>query len=311
MKFSVIIPAYNSEKTLARCIDSVLRQKYQDFETIIIDDGSQDKTASIIKSYQGKDSRIMGITKENGGASSARNFGIKHAKGEYIVFIDSDDEVTYDYLSDLAGSNEDCILSGVKIIAKNSQHDECPDGNHHLEIEDLPNFIEINNTQSFLRGPYAKALKRKIIEQNGIEFDPNIIWGEDFLFVLKFLKHASSIRTVNKSNYIYYWPPDGVRYKMTSRRYLYGLYQIEKTLKTFGDIKNSILNNRRMHYETFLSYFCSLSFQKKIQNLSTLFPFKLWKILPDISFYYKATRYVEIVRVTIFIAHGHPRNSSK
>lgn len=300
MRFSVIIPAYNSERTLARCLDSVLRQKFQDYEVIIVDDGSTDKTKSIIESYKLKDSRIIGITKENGGASSARNTGMNNATGDYIVFLDSDDEVSSEYLYDLSGYNEDCIISGITVQREYTQHNENPPKNSVYNKEDIPTFIEINNLGSYLRGPCAKALKRQIISNFNIRFDTNMLWGEDFLFMLEFLKHSNGIRTICKANYIYYWPSDELKYKMTANHYMYGLHKIEYAIRTFGTLQTALMNNRIGHYATFIRYLCSLSRKDKFKNISILLPYKLWHLLPDISFYYKSARYFEVLRITLF-----------
>ena len=100
-KVSVIIPVYNVEKYLPQCIDSILAQTFTDFELILVNDGSKDCSGNICDEYAQKDSRIVVIHKENGGASSARNRGLDIAKGEWISFIDSDDYVTPNYLSNL------------------------------------------------------------------------------------------------------------------------------------------------------------------------------------------------------------------
>lgn len=98
---SVIIPVYNVESYLNKCLDSVLAQSFSDYEIILVDDGSTDKSAEICKAYQSCDHRIKYYYKENGGLSSARNFGLKVSKGAYVTFIDSDDYVDFDYLSTL------------------------------------------------------------------------------------------------------------------------------------------------------------------------------------------------------------------
>ena len=90
-KISVIVPVYNTEKYLRRCIDSVLAQTYQDFELLLIDDGSKDSSGAICDEYAEKDTRVRVFHKENGGVSSARNLGLDNAKGEWVTFIDSDD----------------------------------------------------------------------------------------------------------------------------------------------------------------------------------------------------------------------------
>lgn len=98
-EYSIIIPVYNSEKCLKRCIDSILNQTFVNFELILIDDGSSDDSLNICKKYQSFDSRINVIHKDNGGVSSARNVGLDHSRGKYIVFVDSDDFVDQDMLN--------------------------------------------------------------------------------------------------------------------------------------------------------------------------------------------------------------------
>lgn len=90
-KISVIVPVYNTEKYLHRCIDSILAQTFTDFELLLIDDGSKDNSGTICDEYAAKDSRVRVFHKENGGVSSARNLGLDNAKGEWISFVDSDD----------------------------------------------------------------------------------------------------------------------------------------------------------------------------------------------------------------------------
>ena len=98
---SIIIPVYNVEKYLAECIESVLKQTYQNIEILLIDDGSPDNSGKICDEYEEKDSRVRVIHKENGGVSSARNVGLEQANGEYITFIDSDDFVSESYIEEL------------------------------------------------------------------------------------------------------------------------------------------------------------------------------------------------------------------
>ena len=118
-KVSVIIPVYNAEQYLKRCLDSVLAQTYQDFEIICIDDGSTDNSGAICDEYAKKDSRIRILRKENGGVSSARNAGLNIAEGEYITFIDSDDYVDTDYMQTLYENLEgaDAVASGSREVA--------------------------------------------------------------------------------------------------------------------------------------------------------------------------------------------------
>lgn len=101
MKYSIIIPVYNVEKYIDRCLKSILNQTYKEFEVIIVNDGTKDNSQKIIDKYTKKDKRFKSYIKENGGLSSARNYGVKYATGDYIVFIDSDDYVSLDYLESI------------------------------------------------------------------------------------------------------------------------------------------------------------------------------------------------------------------
>ena len=102
MKFSIIVPVYNVEKYLEKCLESILNQTFKDFEAIIVNDGSTDNSQEIIDKYVNKDQKIFkSFKKENGGLSDARNFGIERAKGEYIVFLDSDDYIDENLLNTL------------------------------------------------------------------------------------------------------------------------------------------------------------------------------------------------------------------
>ncbi len=100
-QISIIVPVYNIEKYFHRCVDSILSQTFTDFELLLINDGSNDNSGAICDEYAAKDARIRVFHKENGGVSSARNLGLDNAKGEWITFVDSDDYVKPDYLSNL------------------------------------------------------------------------------------------------------------------------------------------------------------------------------------------------------------------
>ena len=108
-KVSIIIPVYNTGNKLCRCLDSVLAQFYQDYECIVIDDGSTDNSPIIIDEYAGKDARIKAVHKKNGGVSSARNCGLKIAKGEWLVFVDSDDSLLPNHIDSLMAAVADDV----------------------------------------------------------------------------------------------------------------------------------------------------------------------------------------------------------
>jgi len=198
---TVIIPAYNAEKYISKTIESVLNQTYNNIEIIIIDDGSTDKTASIVKSYENK---VKYIYQENSGVSSARNNGIALAKGNYIAFLDSDDYVLpkmYEKLLESATSNDaDIVICNV--LLENSF------GVKKIAFKKL-NFIADLSKASNLKKAFKsignsswnKLFKRELI--SNIKF-PNIKRGEDALFVLEAMLNSSKIVFIPDALYVYF-----------------------------------------------------------------------------------------------------------
>ena len=117
---SVIVPVYNSEQTLNRCIDSILGQTYRNFELFLINDGSKDRSGEICDEYARKDSRVKVFHKENGGVSSARNVGLDNASGEWITFVDSDDRIGQNFLKNLVlySTNVDLVYVNQVILER-------------------------------------------------------------------------------------------------------------------------------------------------------------------------------------------------
>lgn len=205
MSISIIIPAYNAEKTIERCLDSVLAQEgFENIkEILVVDDGSKDNTAEIVKSYTNQFSVIKLIEKTNGGVSSARNEGIRQATGEYIVFCDSDDEMKvrmccrlYDALlnsdADLAicGYEEKSTTDVREIIPINS------DSSKTLKIQNCFNELFFG---LFLNQPWNKMFKRKCID---CMFDENLQNGEDIKFVLAYMKKNPKCKIISEPLYL-------------------------------------------------------------------------------------------------------------
>ena len=197
MKFSIIVPVYNSEKYLKLCIESILNQKNTDFELLLINDGSKDGSINIINEYVKNDKRVILINKENGGASSARNMGLDFAKGEMIVFIDSDDTVGPNYLNDLEFQyDEEFVQCGVKIL----ENDYLKPIMTHDEI-----FLNYNRfwLESRQQWPSMCCLSKKIIDENHLRFNEDLIMGEDGLFNHIYISKCKKIRRTNKCEYFY------------------------------------------------------------------------------------------------------------
>lgn len=214
---SIIVPVYNAQNYLHKCIDSLLNQNYEDFELILINDGSKDDSKKICDEYAAKDNRIKVIHKENGGVSSARNRGLDEATGKYIMFCDSDDFVREEFcapLVNLAEGSDDClVLAGItQIKDDNSMSDDlCPEYKEgesasltNKEFCDLYVNLNLKAPFNLTNMPYNKLFCRDIIEKHHIRYDQSIHYNEDFIFNLEYLDKVSNVKIYNKSIYYYY-----------------------------------------------------------------------------------------------------------
>lgn len=223
---SVIVPVYNAGRYLRRCVDSILAQTYTKIEVILVDDGSKDESGDIAEAYASADSRVRTFHKKNGGASSARNLGILEARGEWIVFVDSDDYVGEHYVEELVCCMEsgDLVIQGLTKVADDRvvdrlEFDEwiCP----RNEIKVL-----LNSKTFFDRGfPVAKAFDRRIIERHAISFKENIHYSEDLIFMLEYIRYVSKIRFIKGSNYFYQVNVSTLSQRYNSFESEYGLYE--------------------------------------------------------------------------------------
>ena len=239
--FSIIVPVYNVEKWLPKCIDSILEQSYRDFELILVNDGSTDKSLEICTQFAQIDSRIVVIDKNNEGVSAARNIGIKNAKGKYICFVDSDDWVGYNYLSALINTqlkyNSQLVISGLNLYFKGEKSEYKVDE----VVYDKSNFLQLFSSQEdilfLLRGPCCKLFDRDIIQSNSIEFDQSIHYGEDAIFVLKYCLYCDLVAFSSDVSYQYYRREGGLVCSKPLRR------DCVFELKAFNSIFN-IWSNR-------------------------------------------------------------------
>lgn len=205
---SIIIPVYNAENYLDRCINSVLVQTYKNFELILIDDFSIDKSLNICKKFAVKDTRIhLLVNEENKGVSFSRNQGLNKAKGEFITFIDSDDWVSKTYLEDFLSFpilNDSIVVQGIFYEFKKNKKKiffSYPDKSY--KVNSSNNGVVEN--ELFHNGcPVAKLYETKIIKSNNISFNESISLNEDHLFVLEYYKYVKNITLLSSINY-YYW----------------------------------------------------------------------------------------------------------
>ncbi len=288
LKISVIIPVYNAEEWLDRCIQSVLHQSFSEFELILVDDGSTDKSLIICDGYASSDSRIKVIHKANGGVSSARNKALEVARGEFVTFVDSDDYLADDYLANLYHPDYDVIISGYIV-------DDVSYEPPFAKLEgntDMANLIEELYDWFYFRTPWAKLFKRELIEKLSIRFDERLKYGEDTVFVLTVLKEVACCLAIRYAGYIHtIGEGEDAKYKLSTQQYRLGLTQIEKCLERFQNSKNSmelaIDKNRQIYYWAYLRGGYRLTFIESLKRSMAYLWHRGWYLLPTNSHKWK------------------------
>lgn len=200
-KVSVIVPVYNAEEYIGATLDSIINQDFNSYEIIVVDDGSTDQSPEIISEKLTKstaDYRI--IRQDNAGVSSARNRGMEDATGEYLVFIDADDYVTGNHLSELYNGQTD--FSMVQFIKKENDKLSTP---HRFSTESITcdEFIKKELRMEMPFNFWQLMYKASIIKENSIRFNPNLIYGEDIDFALRALLYGDEVAISNEATYYY------------------------------------------------------------------------------------------------------------
>ena len=205
-KVSVIVPIYRTEKYLHRCLNSIVSQTYQDFEAILVDDGSDDNCPSICDKYARNYPHVFrAIHQNNKGLSSARNIGIKQAIGKFIAFIDSDDYVSPTFLEDFINGqklhNADLTICSYKKESQNHT-ESCIFKPTSIEKGQLHKLITEHNLlpQCYT---WNKLFKKEIIEKNNLLFERKVSLAEDAIFLYQYLLHIKNIELIDKENYYY------------------------------------------------------------------------------------------------------------
>ena len=249
-KISIIVPIYNVEKYLEKCISSLLNQTFSDFELILVNDGSPDNCGKICDSFKEKDSRIKVLHLENGGVCRARNKGMELATGDFYVFVDSDDWVEQNFLKYFANhiEDDDTVIIQNAIRDKNDTSDSnffrFEDESFILE-EDLATMITKNIYYLPQGFPWNKLYSRKIIEANNLKFDPAIKLGDDEKWNFEYFRHVKKAVFVARANYHYQYNPTSIsnqarpferellRYKFRTEYFNFAIkeYQQKKSLK--------------------------------------------------------------------------------
>ena len=214
---SIIIPCFNAEKTLEKCLESVVQQSYANLEIIIIDDGSTDETSLIYNKFQSNDERILVLKQQNSGVSKARNTGVKAATGDYICFVDSDDWAELNYCSELysllVGENADISIveasyedeNGNVLCSKPISEEKIFDGNRALVL-----LLEDQEIQSH---PWGKLFKADLLKN--VHFPENLKCFEDYSTLFKIFNKAVKVVKSNEKLYHYIQREDSLSHNLS------------------------------------------------------------------------------------------------
>lgn len=221
-KVSVIVPVYNVEKYIKRCVKSLISQDYSNIEIILVDDGSPDKSSTIIDDLATLDARIVVIHKENGGVSSARNAGLDASHGDYIMFVDGDDWVDNNYVScflDMAETS-DCQI----VYNKNNYGDGLNQANKNVYSSvDAEKAMEWIYTGEIFVAVWNKIYEARLLKENKIRFNENIWYGEGMLFNIQCLQVVDYIGVAERNVYHQTYNPDSAMRSFNLRSSYCGL----------------------------------------------------------------------------------------
>ncbi|MBO1263994.1 glycosyltransferase family 2 protein [Proteiniclasticum sp. SCR006] len=269
MKISIIIPVYNVESYIGRCIDSILQQSYSNFELILIDDGSSDLSGSICDEYNKLDGRIIVYHNFNSGVSRARNIGLELSSGDFIMFIDSDDFIepnTLELFVENIEENENTLLI-FNYYRYFDNKDRIPNDEYNDQIINLKNDFSVSEKHKFFYGRsygtqiWNKLYPAHIIKSNSIVFNEKITVGEDFLFNFRVLKYIDKIKKLNFYTYNYY-----IRNGSITNSYKKNLYEQNSLL--MSDLNKFRLSNDRQD-EDVLSFYAYYSLDNIVLNLTS------------------------------------------
>ena len=260
-RFSIIVPVYNVEQYLAECVESVLAQTFTDWEMILVDDGSPDNCPRLCDEWAGKDARIKVVHKKNGGASSARNVGIRESGGEYILFLDSDDfyndkDALKTFDNKLKENETDVLIFGCTDFNMNTGKTIVSRTGYDLDLIGKHNYIDtlhyLLSSKMIPGGVYIFCTKRKLILNCGIWFKEGI-QDEDYDFILNVFTSCNTLSAIDKPFYSY---RNGRKNSVTGTsnlKMIWGTeYAVNHWLDRSKQIENAVIKKDILNYIAFV-----------------------------------------------------------
>lgn len=266
-KISIIIPIYNAEKYIEKCLNSIKKQTYSNYEIIIVDDGSKDNSLNICENFKKKNKSIILkiFTQKNEGPSSARNKGIANAVGDYIIFVDSDDYLEENLLKDLLNGCEKDIM--VRSNYKTFKNDEILNTNNERDKISVDNFVRKILNNSFPGCVWGCLFETKIIKK--MKFSRKLHFMEDTLFLVEYLNNVKYVKFV-EANY-YYCLSNTNSITLSSKNILNNIISFNKSLDgidfiTKNNYKKLIDNKKIILIEKEMAKISKFDELKKVMN---------------------------------------------
>lgn len=291
-KISIIVPVYKVEQYLPKCIDSILSQTYQNWELLLIDDGSPDNSGRICDEYAAKDERIRVFHKKNGGVSSARNLGLDYAEGGYVMFVDSDDWISNNCLQvcfdEIKKDKLDALQFGFISVTDDL---EIPRVKIATLLLNGEKYIQTNNFNVCVWGG---IYKREIIEEYKLRFPKELKLAEDQIFVLSFIKKAVRIKYLDNAMYYYLQREDSAVHAPKSEDMLKSCDKLIAFGKEWSAIKSHIdavivqfiihmINNNDVRFSSLKEIYI----KQKVKNINSKYGLlRIFPRLAKLNFYF-------------------------
>lgn len=253
IKYSFIVPVYNTEKYLKKCLDSLVNQMYKDFEIIVVNDGSTDKSSSIISKYQKKYKNIIVIDKENEGLSMARNRGVQKSSGKYIIFVDSDDYVSNKLLEEVDKKIDDSDILRFQIATEDEEYTKINEY-HEEGFESMCGYDAFKYLSSyhFVEPAWCYVIRKNYYIENKFSFKKGV-YHEDFGLIPYVIYKARKVKSIDFIGYYYIQRNGSIMnnndYKKTVKK-AFDMLEQYKTMRLFA--KN--INRKNNLDDYFLSY---------------------------------------------------------
>lgn len=276
---SIIVPIYKAESFLSRCVESVLAQTYTDWELLLIDDGSPDRSGVICEEYASKDSRIKVFHKPNGGVSSARNLGLDNARGEWVSFLDADDYLLPNFFVKLMQFREtDLVITGSKRFGNEDTDYTIPENRLYTQREFVDGVFTMSPAKNVIfctiSYPWGKVLKRNIIESQQLRFNEKMKLSEDTCFMIEYLSCCTCVQMIQGGGYMYYITGNR-KYSMSYTEYVdhsHGIINAVELIKSSSCIDSCRYVNslRNLYVVAFINYLKSANEQEVRNSINHL-----------------------------------------